>query len=84
MAANEQRPNPVRAVAVTPSDGADIVAGQAAVALYIGGAGTLSFIDAIGNTVAATVVAGPFPFQVKRVRATGTTATNIIAGFAKS
>lgn len=49
--------------------------------LYIGGAGNVSFVDMGSNTVVLTgVVAGQQVFVGgKRVNATGTTATNIVA-----
>lgn len=65
--------------AVTPSDSTDLAAGVAR-SLYIGGAGNIAFDDAQGTTISATAVAaGLFPVLVKRVRATGTTATGILA-----
>jgi hypothetical protein len=45
-----------------------------------GGGGNISVVDATGNTLTIAVVAGAcLPIGVKRVRATGTTATGIIA-----
>lgn len=64
---------------VTPNDGADLPGGKAT-ALYIGGAGDLKYHDGEGTVRGPTpVVAGPFPCEVKRVWATGTTATGILA-----
>lgn len=67
-------------VAVTANDSTDLSGGLTR-ALYIGGGGAVSIDDAAGNTVlfsglnAGTVL----PIRVKRVRATNTTATNIVA-----
>lgn len=68
------------AAAVTPSDSVDIATGITR-ALYVGTAGTLvvdtytntsvTFVGVLGGTV--------LPIQVRRVRVTGTTATNIVA-----
>lgn len=66
------------AAAVTPNDGADLAFDSRA--LVIGGAGTLSVVMAGGQTVPFTVTAGQIlPIRVRRVRATGTTATAIVA-----
>lgn len=73
-----------RAAAVTPSDTQDLT--NYAKALLIGGAGTLKVIP-VGNAddapITVDVTAGQvFSFcQVRRVFATGTSATSIIAGF---
>lgn len=76
------------AIAVTPNDGADItLPGGGATAptrgLLIGGAGTLSVVMASGNTVQLTIPATAcgiiLYIAVTRVRATGTTATGIVA-----
>lgn len=68
------------AAAVTPSDSADL--GDVAVALYVGGAGDVS-VDTVGgqeSIVFSSMSAGTIlPVRVKRVNATGTTATNIVA-----
>jgi hypothetical protein len=65
------------AAAVTPNDSTQIRAR----ALYVGGAGNVSVVMAGGQTVTfANVPAGALlPIEVAVVRATGTTATNIIA-----
>lgn len=71
--------SPARRLAVvTPSDAADLA--EIPKALLIGGAGTVSLIAA-DDTVAVTltVEAGVLPIRVRRVRATGTTATGIVA-----
>lgn len=70
------------AAAVATSDVADLPNGPAR-SLYIGGAGTLR-VTMYGSGAVVdfpAVVAGPFPFQVTRVHATGTTATGIIAAW---
>lgn len=64
---------------VTPSDTVDL---PACGPLWVGGSGTLVVMSATGNV--GTFVAYPvgwFPGRVKRVMATGTTATNIEQGF---
>lgn len=67
------------AVAVTPSDSVDLTYDTRA--LYVGGTGDISVITENGQTVTLVgVPAGSFlPISVSRVRATGTTATNIVA-----
>jgi hypothetical protein len=70
------------AAAVAPNDGADIPGGRPTSALYIGGAGSLNVdLDGDGGTVAfAAVPAGTtIRIAVRRVRATGTAATSIVA-----
>ena len=75
-----------RAAAVTPSNTVDIpsVSGGTSnngCVLYVGGAGDLK-VDTVGGD-AVTFVAVPagsfIPVQVKRVYATGTSATSIVA-----
>lgn len=71
-----------QAQAVTKSDTADIAPGLTYDALWIGtpGDGTLSVIMSDGATVSlAGVPAGLLPIAVKRVRSTGSGATNIVA-----
>jgi hypothetical protein len=67
------------AAAVTPSDTTDL--STTANRLYVGGAGTLTVVTSHGSTVAfASMAAGSFlDVRVRRVKATGTTATNLIA-----
>lgn len=68
-----------RAIAVTPNDAADLV--KLPRALYVSGAGTLK-VTCQGDTdaVTLTVPAGSFlPLRPKRVWATGTTSTGIVA-----
>lgn len=69
-----------RAAAVTPNDGTDL--GFHSRALYVGGAGDVcvDMVDTGTSVVFAGVPAGSvLPFRVKRVRATGTTASLIVA-----
>lgn len=65
-----------RAAAVTPSDTAD----NYGVALYVGGAGNVSVITEGGDTVTFTAppVGSILPVRFTNVRATGTTATNLV------
>jgi hypothetical protein len=67
------------AAAVTPADGADLA--DFASALFVGGAGALKVDTVGGSTVTFTGVAAGsvLRIRVKRVYATGTTATNIAA-----
>lgn len=67
------------AAAVTPNDGADLA--FTARALYVGGAGDISVITQGGQTVlfAGASAGSIIPIRAARVRATGTTATNIVA-----
>lgn len=68
-----------KAVAVTPNNDAVLIDGLRA--LYVGGAGNVSVVTWRDDTV--TFVNVPegaiIPIRVKRVRATDTTATNILA-----
>ena len=75
--------DPVRtAVAVTPSDSADIRSGQLTRGIYVGGPGNISVVMDNGTVVFTGVAAGTvYPIRVSRVNATGTTATNILALF---
>lgn len=68
---------PQNALAVTPSDSTDLA--RVGI-LYVGGAGNVVVDTASGQTVTFTgVPAGTIlPIQVKRVRATSTTATAIL------
>lgn len=67
--------------AVTPADGADLPAPGPCQALYVGGAGALIVDTVRGATVTfAAVPAGTtIHLRCKRVRATGTVATSIVA-----
>lgn len=61
---------------ITPNDSTDLV--EAGYGLGASGAGTISFISARGVTRSVTIGAnGYIPVGVRRVRATGTTATGI-------
>ena len=74
MSENFQVPN--RAVAVTPSDTTEVFAS----AIYVGSGGNLSVITEGGDTVTfSNVPAGTtLVIRVNRIRATSTTATNIV------
>ncbi len=67
------------AAAVTPSDGTDL--GHVTRALYVGGSGDLALITQHGQTVTLknTVAGSMLPIRVARVKAIGTTASNIVA-----
>jgi hypothetical protein len=64
---------------VTPSDSTDLT--DLALALWVGGAGNISLDTPDGSTVTISgIPAGTIlPLRVKRVRATSTTATLIVA-----
>lgn len=64
------------AIAVTPNDSVDLVSTGI---LHVGGAGNLNVDFTDGTTVSINNVAAGtiLPVRVKRVRATGTSATNI-------
>jgi hypothetical protein len=66
-------------VAVTPNDSTDLSA--VCRGLYIGGAGSVNVDVADGTTVVFSGLNGGqiLPVRIKRVRATSTTATNIVA-----
>lgn len=65
------------AFAVTPSDGTDLT--NRVVALYVGAAGDVKLDTWGGETVTFTnVPVGVLPVRVRRVYATGTTASGII------
>lgn len=71
-----------KVAAVTPSDSANLA--PYAKALYIGGAGDVVVvpINATDDSQVVTFKAHPIgymPVQVRRVMATGTTATNIVS-----
>lgn len=74
--------NASKAQAVTPSDATPLP--SACEALWIGVGGTLTVVvadpaNAAGNTVSTTVGVGLFPVKVLQVKATGTTASQILA-----
>ena len=72
-----------RAGAVTPSDTVDLT--SYAKALYVGAAGNVRVLTVGGEDADAVTFAnhpvGWLPVQVRRVLATGTTATQIVAAF---
>lgn len=67
---------------VTPDDGADLPDGIAQ-AIYVGTAGNVTIQDATGTQVTISdLAAGVWhPIRTLRVYATGTTATEIVAGY---
>lgn len=69
-----------RVALVAPSDVADLPAAPC-FGLWVGGAGNISLDDGSGaTTLISGIPAGTIlPFQVKRVRATSTTASLIVA-----
>jgi hypothetical protein len=66
-------------VAVTPNDNADLAA--PCLALYIGSAGALvvTMADGTDVTFGAVTAGSLLPIRVRRVKATGTVASNIVA-----
>lgn len=70
----------VSADAVTPNDGADLPDGYTK-GIFIGGAGNVSAVMNDGTNIVFTglLVGVVYNFSVKRINATGTTATNIVA-----
>lgn len=70
-----------RAAAITPNDSVELPAHTRAI--YVGGAGTLIVDmsdDAAANITFLAVPAGTtLPLRVRRVHATGTTATSLVA-----
>lgn len=64
---------------VAPNDGADLPSLPRAI--WIGGGGSLSMLMADGGTVTLAGVPGGalLPLRPRRIRATGTSATNIVA-----
>jgi hypothetical protein len=71
---------PRQLVEVVPNDTVDIEA--ITQWLYVGGAGDLRVTAVEGNTVTlVNVFPGWHAIEVSRVHATGTTATNIVAGW---
>jgi hypothetical protein len=65
-------------IAITPSDSADFSFGFTR-GIYVGGAGNISVEMANGTVMFYTVNAGSvLPLRVKRVNATGTTASNLV------
>jgi hypothetical protein len=70
----------LNAAVVTPSDTTDLP--NPAIRLWVGGAGNVT-LDTVGGSTSVLFAALPagtlLSVQVKRVRATGTSATNIVA-----
>lgn len=69
-----------RAVVITPADGADLA--NPTRAIYVGGTGTLTVTMADTGTdvlFSAIPVGTILPIRAKRVKATGTTATLLVA-----
>lgn len=73
----ERQHSATGAVAVTPSDAATI--SPAPVCLYVGTQGNVAVEMADGTTATFVGAQGVLPAQVRRVLATGTTATDILA-----
>lgn len=71
---------PARAlVAVTPNDAADLPNGLTR-SFFVGEAGLVAVIDSVGNAAVLSSAAHQYhPVQIRRVLATGTTATEIVA-----
>lgn len=69
---------PAHGFAITPSDGADLA--DVTRALYVGGSGNVALTLLSGATLTFTGVAGGtlLPLRAKAVKATGTTATNLV------
>lgn len=68
-----------QAKAITPSDTVDLVEGTTE-AVYVGGAGVVVAVFEDGSTANFTAVAGGLlPIKVKRINATSTTATLLVA-----
>lgn len=67
------------AVAITPNDSADLTVTPRW--LYVAGGGDLKVTDQAGNTLTLTSIAGgqALPFSPKRIWATDTTATGLVA-----
>jgi hypothetical protein len=67
---------------VTPADDTDLGGGHGTRALYVAGAGNVCVLDMQSNEKVIAVAANAFlPICVKRVKATLTTATGILAIF---
>lgn len=69
----------LEAAEVTPSDSSDLASDSRS--LYVGGAGTLRVTMTGGQVVNLTGISAGLvlPLRVRRVHATGTTATGIVA-----
>jgi hypothetical protein len=70
---------PGRYEPITPNDSTDLTFSIRT--LNVAEAGAVRILDLAGNEVTLTVAAGAqFPVQARRIFATGTTATGIVAG----
>lgn len=68
-----------RILSVVPSDVSDLTDGLAR-SIFIGGAGTVRIVDDSGNVTDIVSAAHQYhPLRVRRILATGTTATDIVA-----
>lgn len=69
----------IAAAAITPDDNNDLT--NYTRAILVGGAGNLACITRGGDTVTFSgLLAGVvYPFALKRIKSTGTTATNLVA-----
>lgn len=69
-------------VPITPSDITPGIGTENAVALFVGGAGTVTFrTKVMEGFVTVTLPAGMYPINVVQVMATGTTATGLVAAY---
>lgn len=64
---------------VTPNDGADLVNVSVALSALVSGACSVIMADGTGPFLIQLTAGQPFGVRVSRVRATGTTATGIVA-----
>lgn len=81
MSLNQVSQSPAASlVDVIPNDSTDLVTIPTR-GVYIGGGGNIAVVTQHGETITLIgVVAGAiYPFQINRIKATGTTATNIVA-----
>lgn len=69
-----------RCAAVTPDDGADLASNTRALMVSVAGDVVVDFVTTGASVTLTGLQPGiAYPFRVKRVRATGTTATGILA-----
>jgi hypothetical protein len=71
-----------RAVAVTPSDSALITGLERMKAVYCGGAGNIAYVPLCGSaavTLIGCLVGHTYYIAAKKIMATNTTATNLVA-----
>jgi len=70
----------IRALAVTPSDGVDLTFVTRALHVGTGGDIVVDFAESGSSILLKNIASGStLPYRVKRVRATNTTATDIVA-----